>query len=378
MKKKVWGVLFLEALALNVLAWKSSSFCDFYAESVFPVWSSISTRVMSVFPFSVGEGMIVLGILFLTAFAAVGFLRLTVKKAWSKKLFRGFSCAFSWIFLALVWVMTCNCFLLYHSSAFEDRYMEQVRSENYSKAELAVLRDYIVVNANELAEQMERDADGYLIYKGDMNQAAAEAMQRVGTDYGRLQGYYPQPKEIYFSELLSQTYMMGYYFPFSMEANYNGTMYIVNKPSVICHEFAHLKGFMQEDEANLIGYLACINSDDAFFRYSGYMSVLNYVEKEFRASIKKSQKEYAKHPQISAQVYADNLFLTQEAWQTVEKKAVVSTKTAKKVSNAATTASLKLNGVEEGMKAYDGVVKLLLDYYDGVLYGDVLVTVDAE
>ena len=44
--------------------------------------------------------------------------------------------------------------------------MEQVRSENYSKAELAVLRDYIVVNANELAEQMERDADGYLIYKG--------------------------------------------------------------------------------------------------------------------------------------------------------------------------------------------------------------------
>ena len=33
--------------------------------------------------------------------------------------------------------------------------MEQVRSENYSKAERAVLRDYIVVNANELAEQME-------------------------------------------------------------------------------------------------------------------------------------------------------------------------------------------------------------------------------
>lgn len=132
--------------------------------------------------------MIVLGILFLTAFAAVGFLRLTVKKAWSKKLFHSFSCAFSWIFLALVWVMTCNCFLLYHSSAFEDRYMEQVRSENYSKAELAVLRDYIVVNANELAEQMERDADGYLIYKGDMNQAAVEAMQQVGTDYGRLPG----------------------------------------------------------------------------------------------------------------------------------------------------------------------------------------------
>ena len=108
-------------------------------------------------------GDVVLGILFLTAFAAVGFLRLTVKKAWSKKLFHSFSCTFSWIFLALVWVMTCNCFLLYHSSAFEDRYMEQVRSENYSKAELAVLRDYIVVNANELAEQMERSRSAQIM-----------------------------------------------------------------------------------------------------------------------------------------------------------------------------------------------------------------------
>lgn len=168
--------------------------------------------------------------------------------------------------------------------------MEQVRSENYSKAELAVLRDYIVVNANELAEQMERDADGYLIYKGDMNQAAAEAMQRVGTDYGRLQGYYPQPKEIYFSELLSQTYMMGYYFPFSMEANYNGTMYIVNKPSVICHEFAHLKGFMQEDEANLIGYLACINSDDAFSATAAIWACSIMWKKNFVRASKRAGK----------------------------------------------------------------------------------------
>ena len=98
--------------------------------------------------------------------------------------------------------------------------------------------------------------------------------------------------------------------------NINLNLELIKKPRycieyVILHEFAHLKGFMQEDEANLIGYLACINSDDAFFRYSGYMGVLNYVEKEFRASIQKSRKEYAKHPQISAQVYAPTKFLTQ-------------------------------------------------------------------
>jgi hypothetical protein len=64
----------------------------------------------------------------------------------------------------------------------------------------------------------------------------------------------------------------------------------------------------------------------------------------------------------------DNIFLTRETWQEVEKKAIVKTATVKKVSNTLVDTSLKLNGVEEGMLAYDGVVELLLKYYDGELY----------
>ena len=123
-----------------------------------------------------------------------------------------------------------------------------------------------------------------------MNRTAARAMQSMGEEYERLKGYYPEPKEIYFSDLLSQTYMKGYYFPFSMEANYNETMYVANKPNTICHEFAHLKGFIQEDEANLIGYLACVSSEDPMFRYSGYLGVIDYVEREFKKSIGNSKK----------------------------------------------------------------------------------------
>lgn len=378
MKKKVWGMLFLAAAALNVLAWQSSSFCNFYVAKIFPVLGSGFSRVTSVFPFSMGEWMIVAGIVFLLLFLVTAVLRIAFKKRWMIRLFRGFSATFCWVVLALFWVLTCNCFIQYHASEFEEKYMEQVRQGGYSGEELAALRDFIVVNLNELAEQMERDENGYLIYEGDMHQTAIAAMQCMGEAYDQLQGFYPEPKEIHFSNFLSQTYMMGYYFPFSMEANYNKTMYIVNKPSTICHELAHLKGFIQEDEASLIGYLACIDSGDDFFRYSGFMGVLSYVEKEFQASINKNAKEYSRHPAISDQVYRDSVFLTAEAWQTVEEKAVVSTATAKKVSRAATTASLKLNGVEEGMKAYDGVVKLLLDYYDGVLYGDMLMTVDTD
>ncbi len=378
MKKKVWGILFGLVVLLNVVAWKSSSFCNFYVRHIFPVLGGAYARVTSVFPFSVGEGMIVAGVLLTAALPVALLLRLLVKKLWTRRLLSVLGQTFSWVFLAVFALLTCNCFIQYHVTEFEEKFMEQVRSSGYTKEELAALRDFVVVNANSLAGQMPRDAEGYLLYEGDLHQTAVAAMECMGERYDQLRGFYPQPKEMRFSNLISQTYMMGYYFPFSMEANYNKTMYVVNKPSTICHELAHLKGFIQEDEASLIGYLACVDSEDDFFRYSGYMGVLNYVEKEFLDSIQKDAKEYAKHPAISAQVYTDSVFLTKEAWQEVEKKALVSTQTAKKVSRAATTASLKLNGVEEGMKAYDGVVKLLLDYYDGVLYGDMLMTVDVD
>ncbi|MDO4293049.1 MAG: DUF3810 domain-containing protein [Eubacteriales bacterium] len=379
MKRRwIWGILFFAALALNLAAWKSARFVDFYAEHIFPVLGGLSSRILSVFPFSVGEWMLVAGLILLAFLALSALLRIFLKKNWTKRLLGVLGRGAAWIFLALLWVMTCNCFVLYHASDFEDIYMEAVRENGYSGEELGILRDYIVANVNQLSGQLERDSAGHPICRGDLSEEAVLAMQRMGEEYGRLKGFYPRPKEMYFSGLLSQTYMMGYYFPFSMEANYNGSMYSVNKPSAICHEMAHLKGFLQEDEASLIGYLACVGSEDPFFRYSGYMGVLSYVEKEFRAYAGKNRGEYDRHPCILPQVYQDSVFLTQEAWQEVEKRAVVSTQTAKTVSRAATTAVLKLNGVEEGMKTYDGVVKLLLDYYDGILYGDVLTTVDRE
>ena len=98
------------------------------------------------------------------------------------------------------------------------------------------------------------------------------------------------------------------------------------------------------------------------------MSVLSYVEKEFRDSVNHNASQYFEHPEIARSVYDDDLFLTAEAWEKVEEKAVIQTAAVKKASNQFTEATLKLNGVEDGMKSYSRVVQLLLKYYDGILY----------
>ena len=197
---------------------------------------------------------------------------------------------------------------------------------------------------------------------------SVEAMSKLGEQYDSLDGYYVTPKYLKMSGFFSQQNIMGYYFPFSMEANINSVMYITNFAPTICHELAHTKGFINEDDANFIAFLACAGSDNEFLQYCGYLSVLNYVNNDFYASIGKNRDIYQSHIQISRQVSDDNIFLTREKWQKVEEKAVIKTETVKKVSNTLMDTTLKLNGVEAGIKQYNDVVLLLLKHYDGELY----------
>ncbi|HJC57771.1 MAG TPA: DUF3810 domain-containing protein [Candidatus Eisenbergiella intestinipullorum] len=365
MRKKIWAALLLLTAAVNVAAWNSQAFCDWHVAHLFPLSVNVYGRLMSIFPFSVGEGMIVLAVLFTAAAVLMVPARIFVRGGRGKRLISFFCRAWAWTFLGVFMIMTWNCFILYHASEFDETYMADRAQRTYTDRELIQVRNHIVKELNALTEELERDEDGLLVYRGDMKREAIAAMQGLGEEYGLLAGYYPQAKEIAASDFLSQQYMMGYYFPFSMEANYSTSMYIANVPATLCHELAHLKGFIYEDDANFIGFLACIRSEDPFYRYSGYLSVLSYVESEYR---KASGKQEFDCPGVAGSVRDDDIFLTSEAWEKVEEKAVVETAVVKAASSQFTETTLVINGVSDGMKSYSRVVRLLLEYYDGILY----------
>lgn len=272
-----------------------------------------------------------------------------------------------WIIGVASVIMSINCFALYHCSSFQENYMPK-KGREYHVGELAAVRDHVVRQCNELAEMMERDENGFIVYQGDIGQRAVSEMKRLGEEYPLLDGYYPVPKKFAFSGFFSQQYIMGYYFPFSMEANYNGKMYIANVPSTICHELSHVKGFIYEDDANFIGYLACTTSEDAFFRYSGYLSVLDYLNRDLYENLGRSREAYLTYETCSPLVESDNIFLTRQAWEEVESNAVISTETVKQASRSFLETNLQVNGIEEGIASYGDVVERLLVYYDGELY----------
>lgn len=408
---KIYFIIVGMVVLLNIIAWSSEAFCDWYIRFVFPVWVNTYGRLTGLFPFSVGEWLIVAGVFLVIAAvilmiasafrwiirrckahhvdkqdecsSASHVTRSSVTRGRGRfdKFCCGFYTFFAWVLLAVLVLMTLNCTILYHATPFSEKYFAtekatddvnentdtgntaETKKSTYTLQDLTALRNMLVEKCNELSGQMQRTEEGEIIYEGNMRKKAISDMQALGETYDALQGFYPMPKPLYFSDFASQQYMLGYYFPFSMEANYNKVAYVTNLPVTMCHELAHLKGYIQEDEANFIGFLACISSDDLLFQYSGYLSVLNYVNNDFYEAIGEDYERYMAEVQIDRQVYEDAVFVCKEDWDRIEKEAVVDTEVVDAVSTGFVETSLKLNGVDDGMVAYSRVVGLLLQWY---------------
>lgn len=408
---KIYFIIIGIVVLLNVIAWSSEAFCDWYIRYVFPVWVNTYGRLTGLFPFSVGEWLIVAGVFLVIAAvilmiasafrwiirrcrachvdkqdecsSASHVTRPSVTRGRGRfdKFCCGFYTFFAWVLLAVFVLMTLNCTILYHATPFSEKYFAtekatddvnentdtgntaETEKSTYTLRDLTALRNMLVEKCNELSGQMQRTEEGEIIYEGNMGKKAISDMQALGENYDALQGFYPMPKPLYFSDFVSQQYMLGYYFPFSMEANYNKVAYVTNLPVTMCHELAHLKGYIQEDEANFIGFLACISSDDLLFQYSGYLSVLNYVNNDFYEAVGEDYERYMAEVQIDRQVYEDAVFVRKEDWDRIEKEAVVDTEVVDAVSTGFVETSLKLNGVDDGMVAYSRVVGLLLQWY---------------
>lgn len=363
LKKSVILYLIITTMVvlLNAVAWCSTAFCDAYIKYIFPIWVNTYGRLTGLFPFSVGEILLVLGVGCVVIFVLLLPVCGVAKKL--RKFCRGYFVWFAWLVLIVCTIMTLNCTILYHASTFSQHYYGETK-DNYTIEELIAVRNMVVEKCNQLSKEMERDEQGTILYSEDIGEGAIKAMQKLGQTYDQLDGYYPHPKPLAASDFFSQQYIAGYYFPFSMEANYNQVMYIMNMPAAMCHELAHLRGYIYEDEANFISYLACVQSGDKLFEYAGYLSVLNYLDNDFYDAVGGDIDAYLAQPVILPQVHIDNVFLTQEAWDEVEEDAVLDTETVDQISDEFTDTVLVVNGVEDGILSYNRVVQLLLQYYE--------------
>ena len=148
--------------------------------------------------------------------------------------------------------------------------------------------------------------------------------------------------------------LAGIYSPFTVEANYNNAMVSYNIPHTICHELSHLKGFMREDEANFIGFLACLKSDERQFLYSAYVMGWVYAGNALAAADPESYVEIRSllKEEILADLEANNQF-----WDQYEGKVA-------DAAEAVNDTYLKANSQEHGVESYGMVVDLMLGWFE--------------
>lgn len=375
-KKRRWvlGLIWVLTIALNAAAWLCAPFCDWYTAHVFPVWLNTYGRLSGLFSVSIGEWMLYLA-------AVLALFALVLWVVWlpvyvvrrcgagghgrSRSGFDWFVLRFyqagAWIVTVVCLIMTLNCLIFYHCTPIQES------GEPYDLEELIALRERIVTNCNRLSEQMQRDERGEIVYDGDMKKRAVQAMHALAEREGifRLRGYYSKPKPLYASWFFCQQHMCGYYFPFSLEANYNDMMYIMNFPYTMCHELSHLKGYIYENEANYLAYLACVESGDTVFEYSGYLNVMYYVERDLIDALKErgEMARYDSLTPVKEQVHLDNVYVTDEQWERVLTQSPLDTQLVSDVTDTFLEANLTVNGVSDGVVSYSRVVGLLLSYY---------------
>ena len=93
-----------------------------------------------------------------------------------------------------------------------------------------------------------------------------------------------------FKGIMSYSGILGYYNPFTAEAQFNSELPSSYIPFTLAHETSHQLGFAREQEANFIGFLVGKDADNSDLKYSTHY----YVLKSLLNSLAEQHPEFVK------------------------------------------------------------------------------------
>ena len=258
-----------------------------YSNGLYLYTSIFQRFVSSLFPFPIGDFLYAALVIYVLIKIVRFFVRL-----FKKQLER----SDTWVIPLQIFNFSLILYLVFklcwglNYSRLPVAYQLGISNDKYTKPELLSLGNFLIKKVNTLQPQRKPRRKWTI---PELEKAADTAYQNMA----RLNAFfnYPVPavKFVLNEMLITRLGVEGYYNPLSGEANVNMHLPNTSLPFVTCHEIAHQLGVGREDEANLIGYLAAIHSDDIEFQYSAYYAMLRSVLVEVGKAL----------PEIYSEVY---------------------------------------------------------------------------
>jgi len=131
----------------------------------------------------------------------------------------------------------------------------------------------------------------------------------------------------------------GVFNPFPQEPVISDTVLDVERPFVISHELAHVRGYPDEGDANVIATFATLMSDNPAFQYSGWLNLWLYLR------TLDLEKRLDPGPREDVQRVFERARREQIRWVSDLQQVILDW-------------FLKANSVEEGVRSYSRVVLL--------------------
>ncbi len=273
--KLLWLLLFPLALAMKEWAAANSPLVEkYYSIGIYPVVSQAINFLFGWMPFSAAEFMLYFGVIGLFAYIITQLIQLALKK---EKLLRIFK-----LLTHLAMIISIGYFIFI---AFWGL--------NYYRQPLAVTLDYkvtprsitelkrlctVLTNAtNKVRPGLAEDEHGVAVLeegKSALLKSIPNAYVKLSEEYPLFRAKYGPPKPVWQSHRMSYTETQGVFIPFTIEPNVNAEIPDAFLASTAAHEVAHQYGFAREDEANFVGYLACMASGSKEMEYSGLLMAL--------------------------------------------------------------------------------------------------------
>ena len=146
-------------------------------------------------------------------------------------------------------------------------------------ADLIHLQSLLLARVNESKKVLVRSKEAFPSNKELFTRAHACYIQ-ASKELPLLHYKYLSVKSSLFGWLGNYLGFTGYYNPFTGEAQVNTNVPAFIQPYTTVHEIGHQIGLAKEEEANFAGYLAASYSTDTLFRYSTYLDLFVYANRE--------------------------------------------------------------------------------------------------
>jgi len=228
-------------------------------------------------------------------------------------------------------------------------------SYDYSYETLLEFTDKMIQKSNALHLQMTGNDSVKVVnpYSNrEIYQKAPNAYDNLAQKYPEFTYKNPCVKNSLISIPLSYMGFGGYMNPFTGEAQVNSLLPKYLFPTTTLHEMSHQIGYASESEANFIGYLASISSDDMYFKYSGTIFALRYCLRNIEKMNPEALESYLAKVNHGIRL---NFEETKAFWDSYQTPIEV-------VFEVFYDNFLKANSQEEGLESYSKFVGLLISY----------------